>query len=418
MKRQSDENLPQIRGEGGEIIDPQSERALQELESDDRTMYFMRLRETCRRKAREILDKDSTFSVGSGKRGVNQSGVQALATHFNVEAWAPPEEVVVRWEENEPFLRAHRAGNDVPPGVAPVPEHVSVQRTAYARTPWGHLVSRSATCSSRGKHFWHSSGGYNTSKYHDGAEHICAGIAETRAIARAVKAALMIGGDSLEAEDLEETEDDRRRKEEKRRQTELLAAKQEWESRLSSMGILPDEETAFRVVIQKVPDTYDEWDAGDYRTAVRIADVKGKDIFTKCLGKYEENGGTPTDDGQEPPEATEEEESDERSPADPEGVDERPETEASSVDERPEDEEAEDEDPGPEYGPEEVKRRKTFIQSIEATCRLMGESRAYAEAYAGRKWGDGTPIELEDLSTEDLARVDKAMSAEITDGGG
>lgn len=397
MKQESD-SLPQIRGEGGEIIDPKSEQALQELESDERTLYFMRLRETTRRKAREILDKDSTFSVGSGRRGVNQSGVQALATHFNVEAWSPPEETVVRWEENEPFLRAHRQGNDVPPGVAPVPEHVSVRRTAYARTPWGHLVSRSASCSSRGKHFWHSSGGYNTSKYHDGAEHICDGIAETRAIARAVKAALMIGGDSLEEGDLEETEEDRRRKEEKRRRNELEAAKDEWDSRLSSLEILPDEEEAFVEVITKVPDSYEEWDAGDYRTAARIVDVKGKDIFLKCLEKVGET--TPTDDGQEPPEAEEE----------------PPEQEPDPVEEG--EEAVDDEEPVQEYPPAEQKQRNTLIQSIEGTCKAMGEARVYAEEYAGRKWGGGEPIPLEELDTEDLARVDKAMSAELTNGGG
>lgn len=395
-------NLPEIRARGGEIIDPMNaDRVLEELASPDRKRLFLELRRSAREVAREIIPKGDTFSVGRGNRAPDQGGYQALATYFNIETW--PEEPEVTWTENAPFLRSHRRGEDVPPGVAPVPEHVSATIVVNAMTPWGHHIQRQGACSSRGKHFWHSSGGqltnYNLKKYRSGAEHICIGIAETRALARAVKAALMLGNEQFGDGEFDE-DAYQERQDEKRKRSRRFDLQQRWNHTLSKLGVSPDQEEAFRLAADRLPDHEEDWSSEDFEYALKWAKAEGLPIFVRAEKKVFGAGDPPEEDEPDPP-------------ADPEESPEpKPEPEATDPPADPPEEENE-----PEENPAEQRQRKALTASIDGVCKALGEDRTRAETYAGDRWGDGTPIPLEELSLEDLARVDKAMSADLANSG-
>lgn len=404
MKHRSDD-LPMLRGRGGEIIDPMDRQgAIGELSSEERKRFFIELRDTARRVSKEVVSLEDTFSVGRG-RGFDQGGVQSLATYFNLETWS--DEPSVTWLENRPFLEAHREGTDLPPTVAPVAEHVSVRVVGHVRTPWGHHVMRAGSCSSRGKHFWHSKNGqftnYNIKKYREGAEHICAGIAETRAIARAVKAALMIGGEQWDNDDFDEAKYEERKRQ-KARASGREAAVQEWEKKLRALGVPPDEREAFAVAMKDLPDEEEDWSSDHFDFALQVASRKGRPIFRTALEKMD---ATPVDDGQAPP--PEEEEHPESEEAEEAGFEE---VDQEGPPPGPEEEK------GPPPDPKVAKKKRSLIQSIEGVCKMLGEDRSRAEQYAGDKWGDGTPMKLEELSVEDLEQVDRALSEELSAGGG
>jgi len=162
-------NLPEIISSGGHIVDPRDkDDAIGELASRDRQAYFLELRETAQEVAANLLTEDNTFSLGRGKVGMDQGAIQSLATYFQL--WVEPDpDVRIEWDENRPFLEAHRNQEKTPPGVAPVAEHCTARVTVRVVTPWGHEVEKTGVCSSRGKHFWHSKGGnlksYNMQKY-------------------------------------------------------------------------------------------------------------------------------------------------------------------------------------------------------------------------------------------------------------
>lgn len=397
-----EDSLPVLLGRGGDLIDPMDpDSALAELESSERKRYFIGLREAARDASRQVVSPDDTFSTGRGL-GFGQGGVQSLATYFNLETWSDPPTVV--WTENSPFLRAHRNDEDLPPTVAPVAEHVSVRVVAHARTPWGHHVRRHGTCTTRGKHFW-TKKGYNLKKYREGAEHICAGIAETRAVARAVKAALMIGGEEWEDGEFDADQYEERKRQKATRNV-LEAAKQEWRKLLRRFDVTPEEERAFAIAIQDLPDDMEAWGPEEYNFAHRAAEANGRSIFRTAVRKVD--AGPPVDDGRAPPP-----ESNDPATTDPEPPSERAETEASESSE-PAESGAEEE---PEYPPEEQRKRRALIESIRNVCKMLGEDVTRAEQYAGDKWGDGTPIPLEELDTADLAQVDRALSEELSAGG-
>lgn len=407
-----DENLPVLMARGGEILDPMDRQgAIAELNSEERKRYFVELRETARQVSREVVSLEDTFSVGEG-RGMDQGGVQSLATYFNLETWS--DEPTAVWTENRPFLRAHRNNEDLPPTVAPVAEHVSVRVVGHVRTPWGHHVMRSGSCSSRGKHFWHSKRGqfthYNIKKYREGAEHICAGIAETRAIARAVKAALMIGSETWKDSEFDE-EKYQERKREKAEATNLEALSEAWGRKLRALEVPPEEEEAFRLAMKDLPDDEDDWRPEHYEFALSVASRKGRPIFRTARQKVRPE--PPEDDGRAPPGG----ESNKRAGADPDEAPERAETEASESSEPAEKEEETERQEEPPEDPALAKKKRSLLTSIEGVCKMLGEDRTRAEQYAGDKWGDGTPIPLEELSVDDLDQVDRALSAELSAGG-
>lgn len=402
-------SLPEILAKGGEVIDPRDpDAALQELGSQERKQFFLRLRDTARDVARDLLTEDNTFSLGRGRVGLDQDAVQSLATYFNLRI-DPDPEVDITWEENRPFLRAHREGESTPPGVAPVAEHCTATVRVHVTTPWGHSIERTGVCSSRGKHFWHRKGGqlsgYNTKKYREGAAHICAGIAETRATARAVKAALMLGGEQWSEGELEGPDDDLQ--ERKRQQSRALELQQEYQRRLRAEEISLEEEDAFRVVTVKVPDEEEDWGPEHYEIALRVLDTHGRRYFKKCLRKLEEPAG----DDRPPAGERGDEDAEEGEPTDPD-----PET-ASEPTQEGEDEEDEDlTEPGP--SPEEEKKRHTLEQSIYGTTKLLGEPRTYAARVAGDLYPDRADdagfTDLEDLTLEELERIDQMLTEELT----
>lgn len=413
-------DLPQILAEGGEIVDPRDpDSALQELGSQQRRQFFMELRETTRSVARDLLTDDNTFDVGRGKLGLDQDAVQSLATYFNLRI-DPDPDVEITWEENRPFLKAHREGQKTPPGVAPVAEHCTATVRVHVVTPWGHSIERTGVCSSRGKHFWHRKGGqldgYNTKKYREGAAHICAGIAETRATARAVKAALMLGGEKWSKGEIEERDDDLQRR--KREQSRALELQQEYQRQLQAENITPEEEDAFREVTVKVPDEEEDWTADDYQTALRALDLHGRRYFKKCVRILESRST-----GSPPPAEAEEDRDDSDAPEassddpDPETASE---TTQSDEEEAPEEEgEEEDEElTGEQPSPEDAKERNTLEQSIYGTTKLLGEPRTYAARVAGDLYDDRADdagfTDLDDLTLEELEQVDRHLTEELT----
>jgi len=215
----------------------------------------------------------------------------------------------------------------------------------------------------------------------------------------------MLGGEEWTTGDAKDAPQgrDEERHERKRQESERLRLEQEYTRLLSAYEISPEEEDAFRVVVTRVPDHYDDWSADTFELAIKVLDSKGRGFYRKCLRKVEgfeaQNGGDDDGEGESAPPPPEEEEHEPAPPAD----------------ESPG--QAEDEDRPPPPG--EVKKRKTLISSIQGTTHLLGEDETLAQEWAGKMFGEepGTMIRLEELSVEELIKVDRALTEELKQGG-
>jgi hypothetical protein len=273
------DHLPTVVGEGGEVLSPddavhylarRDEENLRALEFLQQAIYEAQDR---------LLDERNTFDV-DGRREPNAGGYQSLARRFRIET--KPVATTVEWEPNRVYLE-HGEGD-------PVPEHCRARVTVRAIAPWGHAVERQRSCSTRGEHFHYKDGGWNDGKYMD-AEHICIGIAETRAANAAVKAILGLtreeeGGDAGAAAEGKE----RRRR--KRSEGRLQTLRARWRKKLREARITEAQERALARATPELPDEIEAWDedADYYEYALEMLERYGTRIFERAAQKLEEEG--------------------------------------------------------------------------------------------------------------------------------
>lgn len=460
-----DVQLPRVIDQDGEVLSPDD--ALEHLATQSREALRRRafLQEAVAEAEAELLSERNTFEV-NGERVPNAGGYQDLAGFFHVETRTV--DVEVEWEPNEVWIEygeeatRHRA-------VAPVPEHCRALVTVRAVAPWGQVVERRRSCSTRDDAFRHSDGTFNQGAYMD-AEHVCVGRAETRAVNAAIKG--ILGIQREEDREAAGAAEGRQRRQRKRKSSRLRDFKVRWKRLLRENEIPVEQERALARAHDSLPADLDEWDADCYEYALELVSRYGTRVFDRALQRLEEDeglreaerkaGSGPEDlpcpedgcdgvlkpemracpqcgwDREGPPPADE--------PGDDTPSDEDPESDAGeemqtsgddddaagddfedSIREHPlppdaevEGEETPQEEPPPDLGedheegqaPDEpseddgpLARRSKLVSKVMNRAKELGEDRTYPERILSERVTDGATEDLDEASEEDLVDV-------------
>jgi hypothetical protein len=454
-----DVQLPTVVSDDGEVLPPEDTVAHLARRDRDHLRALQELQDAIREAQEWLLDERNTVDI-DGRREPTMAGYSDLARRFQIETTTV--DSTIEWEPNHAWLR-HGEGD-------PVAEHCRAKVRVRAVAPWGHAVERERVCSTRGKEFHYSSGGFNEAAYME-AEHICAGKAETRAANAAIKALLgLTGPDEEEAYGAQEGAD---RRERKRASGRLATLRKRWTRLLRENGITREQEEALARAHDALPSDLDAWDedADYYEYALDLVSRYGTRVFDRAvevvqeedgLEEAEQKAGTgpetepcpedgcdgrlepgmracpecgwdrdgPPPAGGEAPDGPPETEDDETSAADDfeKNIRENP---------LPEDHEGDDPEPQPELGAEEedpgpdpdepsgddgpLARRSKTISRIMTLTKRLGEDRTYPQLILGSRVRDGAgQVDLDRAETSELEQILERLEDEVADmeGGG